>query len=246
MLCQYCIVWVVWNVLRTSCCSYVSSFLHFQGSAFQFQCMYAPPHSVKKCVVLCVKGLLCFVDPSLGPSSLDAPFRNIVLCPGVPKLFAMLFDKFHVGLWSSMTKLKLFLLLRHILPPAVMKTLSFIFSRENCRDFKNYPSCYKMRDTPFRKPASRVVCVENQVFFVDVRPVSMRHNADAICYLPFPFLGEFHYLNESRAIPNVAIDIIPFIFPYIGFRQFQSIWFTLLDLVRGIVTMRIVFSVAAA
>ena len=130
MLCQYCVVWVVWNVLKTSCCSYVSSFLHFQGSAFQFQCMYAPPHPVKKCVVLCVRGLLCFVDPSLGPSSPDAPFRNIVLRPSVPKLFAMLLDKFHIGLWSSMTKLKLFPLLRHILPPAVMKTLSFIFSRK--------------------------------------------------------------------------------------------------------------------
>ena len=41
----------------------------------------------------------------------------------------------------------------------------------------------------------------------------MRHNADAICFLPFPFRGEFHYPNESRAIPNVATDIIPFIFP---------------------------------
>ena len=81
MLCQNCVEWVVWNLLRTSCCSYVSSFLHFQGSAFQFQCMYAPPHPVKKCVVLCVRGLLCFVDPTLGPSSPDAPFRNIVLRP---------------------------------------------------------------------------------------------------------------------------------------------------------------------
>ena len=154
MFCQHWIVGVVWNVLWTTCCSYVSSFLYFQGSAFQFQCMYAPPHLVKKCVVFCVKGLLCFVDPSLGPSSPDAPFRNIVLRPSVPKLFAMLLDKFHVGLWFSMTKLKLFPLLRHILPPAVMKTLSFIFSREDCRDFKNYPSCYKMCDTLFRKPAS--------------------------------------------------------------------------------------------
>ena len=130
-------------MLRTTCCSYVSSFLHFESSAFQFQCMYAPPHPVKKCMVLCVRGLLCFVDPSLGPSSPDASFRNIVLRPGVPKLFAMLLDKFHVGLWSSMTKLKLSPLLRHILPPAVMKTLSFIFSREDCRDFKNYSSCTK-------------------------------------------------------------------------------------------------------
>ena len=41
----------------------------------------------------------------------------------------------------------------------------------------------------------------------------MRHNPDAICYLPYPFVGEFHYPNESRVIPNVAIDIIPFIYP---------------------------------
>ena len=69
-----------------------------------------------------------------------------------------------------------------------------------------------MCDTLFKKPASRVVCVENQILFVDVRPASMRHNANAICYLPYPFLGEFQYPNESRVIPNVAIDIIPFIF----------------------------------
>ena len=200
-------------MLRATCCSYVSSFLHFQGSAFQFQCMYAPPHPVKKCVVLCVRGLLYFVDPSLSPTSLDAPFRNIVQCPGLSKLFSMLLDRFHIRLWSSMTKLKLLPLLRHILPPNVMKTLSFIFSRKDCRDFKNYPACYKTCDALFRKPASRVVCVENQILFVDVRPVSMSHNADAICYLPFPFHGELHYPNDSRVIPNVATDIIPFIFP---------------------------------
>ena len=110
--------------------------------------MYAPPHPVKKCVVLCVKGLLSFVDPSLGPTSLDAPFRNIVQRPGVSNLFTMLLDKFQVGLWSSMTKLKLLPLLQHILPSAVMKTLSFIFSRKDCHDFKNYHLCYKCV-TPF-------------------------------------------------------------------------------------------------
>ena len=213
LLCQHWVVGVVWNVLRTTYCSYVSSFLHFQGSAFQFQCMYAPPHPAKKCVVLCVKGLLCYVDPSLGPTSSDAPFRNIVQRPGLSKLFAMLLDRFHVGLWSCMTKLKLFPLLRHILPLDVMKSLPFIFTREDCCDFKNYPACYKACDALFRKPASRVVCAANQILFVDVRPVSMRHNADATCYLPFPFHGKLHYPNESRVIPNVAIDIIPFIFP---------------------------------
>ena len=94
------------------------------------------------------------------------------------------------------------------LPTAVMKTLSFIFSRKDCRDFKNYPSYYKMCDIVFKKPASRVVCIENQILFVDVRPVSMRHNVDAICYLPYPFLGKFHYPNENRLIPNVVADII--------------------------------------
>ena len=222
---------VVWNVLRTTCCSYMSLFLHVQGSAFQFQCMYAPPHPIKKCVVLWVRGLLCYVDPSLGPTSPDAPFRNIVQRPGVSKLFTILLDRFHVGLWSSMTKLKMFPFLQHILPPDVIKTLSFIFSKEDCRDFKNYPVCYKTCDPLFRKPTSRVVCTKNQILFVDVCPISMRHNANAICSLSFSFHGELHYTNESRVIPNVATDIISLIFPL---HRFMIIWFTLLDLVRGI------------
>ena len=162
------------------------------------------------------------MDPSLGSTSPDIPFRNIVQCPGVPKLFTMLFDKFHVGLWSSMTKLKLIPLLQHILSAAIMKTFSFIFSRKDCCDFKNYPSYYKMCDTFFRKSASRVVCAENQIHFVDVRPLSMRHNADAICYCPYPFLREFHNPNESRVIPNVATNIIPFIFPLHRFASVEN------------------------
>ena len=58
-----------------------------------------------------------------------------------------------------------------------------------------------------------MVCAENQILFVDVRLVSMRHNVDVICYLPFLILGEFHYPNKSRVIPIVATNIIPFIFP---------------------------------
>ena len=130
-------------MLRTTYCLYVSSFCPIQGNSFQFQCIYASPHLVKKCVVLCIKGSLYFVDPSLGPTFPNAPFRNIVQRPGVPKLFTMLLDKFHIRLWSSLTKLKLFPLLQHIFPAAVMKTLSFIFSRENCHDFKNYPRVKK-------------------------------------------------------------------------------------------------------
>ena len=112
-----------------------------------------------------------------------------------------------------MTELKLIPLLRHILPPAVMKRLSFILARKDCHDYKKYPSYHKMYDTLFRKTASRAVCSENQILFVDVRPLSMRHNPVGICYLPYLFVGELHYPNESRVIPNVATDIIPFIYP---------------------------------
>ena len=112
-----------------------------------------------------------------------------------------------------MTKLKLFLLLWHILPAAIMKSLSFIFSMEDCHDFKKYSLCHKMYDTLLRKTASKVVCLENQILFVDFHQLSMRHNPIGICYLLYPFVGEFHYPNESRVIPNVATDIIPFIYP---------------------------------
>ena len=186
------------------------------------------------------------MDPSLGPTSPDVSFWNIVQRPGVPKLFAMLLDKFHVGLWSSMTKLKLFPLLRHILPPAVMKTLSFIFSREDYRDFKNYPLCYKMCDTLFRKPASRVVCAENQILFVDVCLVSMRHNVDAIYYLPFHFLGNSIIQTKVELFLMLQLKLFHLFFLYIGLPQVEIIWFTLLDLIKGILSLRKVFSVAAA
>ena len=95
-----------------------------------------------------------------------------------------------------------------------MKHLSFIFSREDCHDFKKYPSCHKMYDTLFRKTASKAMYSKNQILFVDIHPLSMRHNPIGICFLPYPFVGEFRYSNEStRVIPNVATDIIPFIYP---------------------------------
>ena len=143
-----------------------------------------------------------------------------------------------------MTELKLIPVLWHILPAAVMKRLSFIFSREDCHDFKKYPSCHKMYDTLFKKTASRVVCLENQIFFVDVRPVSMRHNPVGICYLPYPFVGEFHYPNESRVIPNIATDIIPSFIPCIGLPLLKSICYTLLELVKGTTSLRNIFNVA--
>ena len=95
-------------------------------------------------------------------------------------------------------------------------------------------------------------CAENRILFVDVCPVLMRQNADAICYLPFPFLGEFHYLNESGDISNVATNIIPFIFPLHRFASVEDYMVhtikpgQILNLVRGILPLRNVFSVGAA
>ena len=78
---------------------------------------------------------------------------------------------------------------------------------------KKYLSCHKMYDTLLRKTASTAVCSENQILFVDVRPLSMRHNPVGVCCLPYSFVGELYYPNESRVIPNVATDIILFIYP---------------------------------
>ena len=46
------ILGVVCIVLRLTYCLYVPLFRPFQGNVFQFQCMYALPHLVKKYIVL--------------------------------------------------------------------------------------------------------------------------------------------------------------------------------------------------
>ena len=136
---------------------------YVQGSIFQFHYMYALPHPVKKCIVLYVRGLLYFVNPNLGPSSPDAPFWNIFHCLGVTKLFVMLLEKFHIRLLSSMTKSKLFPLLQHIFVDNVIESLSFIFSKEDYQDFKNYLYCYKMCDILLMKTISRALCAKDQI-----------------------------------------------------------------------------------
>ena len=225
LCCDFILVWVlevVCILLRIIVCLYVSPFSSCSGQRLSIPVHVCSSSPDKKCIVLCVRGLLCYVDPSVSPIFPDATFRNIVQCPGVTKLFMMLLEKFHIGLWSSMTELKLIPLLRHILPVAIMKHLSFIFSREDCHDFKKYPLCHKMYDTLFRKTASKAMCIENQILFVDGRPVSMRHNHVGICYLPYPIVEELCYPNDSRVIPNVAIDIIPFNYPLHRFASVEE------------------------
>jgi hypothetical protein len=53
----------------------------------------------------------------------------------------------------------------------------------------------------------------DQVLMVDVSPVSLRRILDPAGYIPLPFMGELHFPNDSRVIPKISTDIIPFIYP---------------------------------
>ena len=131
-----------------------------------------------------------------------------------------------------MVELKLIPLLRHILPPAVMKRLSFILSRKDCHDYKKYPPCHKMYDTLLRKTASRAVYLENQILFVDVRPVSMRHNPVGICYLPYPLLESSTIRMRGELFQMLQLILYCSFIPCIGLPLLTSICCTLLDLVN--------------
>jgi hypothetical protein len=48
---------------------------------------------------------------------------------------------------------------------------------------------------------------------VNVCPLSLRRTPDTACYIPLPFVGDPSLPNDSRVIPNIATDIIPFIYP---------------------------------
>ena len=178
---------------------------------------FVQPHAVKKCIVLCVSGLLCYINPNVMPDRSNT-HRNVVKKPGVRKLFTMLFERFHVGLWSKMPMRDLKLLLNFILPEGVLDRLSFVFGREYCERPEHYPWSYKVLDTLYYKRHSRDVCKPDQVLLVDVSPLSLRRTPDSACYMPWPFQGDF--TASSRTIPNVATDIIPFIYPL---HQFESV-----------------------
>jgi hypothetical protein len=178
---------------------------------------FAQPHAVKKCIVLCVTGLLCFINPNVQPDHWNA-HQNVVRRPGLQKLFQMLFDRFHVGLWSKMPMKDLKPLLAFILPKGVLDRLSFVFGREYCERSDNFPYCYKLLRTLFSKRRSRDVCKPDQVLLVDVCPLSLRMTPDAACYMPWPFQGDI--TSASTIIPNVATDILPFIYPL---HKFQSV-----------------------
>ena len=178
---------------------------------------FAQPHAVKKCIVLCVTGFLCFINPNVLPDRWNA-HRNVVRRPSLRKLFGMLLERFHVGLWSKMPIQDLKLLLSFILPEGVVDRLSFVFGREYCERSENFPWCYKVLNTLYSKRHSRDVCKPHQVLLVDVSPLSLRRTPDAACYMPWPFQGDM--TSSSTIIPNVATDILPFIYPL---HKFQSV-----------------------
>ena len=170
------------------------------------------PHPFKKCVVLCVTGLLCFLDTSIQVDKWD-PHKNVIRRPGLTGMFVNLFEKFHVGLWSILPIEQLRPLLAHLLPLHILEKLAFVYGREYCLDSQKFPWCYKTLDTLFRKGPSKDLCAPDQVLMVDVRQVSLRRTPDTACYFPHPFVGDLNFPNDSRVIPNIATNIIPFIYP---------------------------------
>lgn len=160
-----------------------------------------------------MRGLLCYQDPKRKSQYPEAQFANIIRRPGLDKFFAMLLQKFHVGIWSSTNRWYLLRLLRHILPDGVEKRLAFIFSQSDARDFDWAKICYKRDTTLFRKDLSRAVCVKDQFLFVDVNPVALRMTPKVFSYLPHPFVGDLCFPNKSKVIPNIATDLLPFIYP---------------------------------
>jgi hypothetical protein len=176
----------------------------------------AQPHPTKKCVVLCVAGLLCYINPNVRPDRWN-PHRNVVKRPGLKKLFGMLFERFHVGLWSRMQSRDLIPLLNFLLPGDVISKISFIFGREYCEQREYYPWCYKVLRVLYSKRLSRPVRKPDQVLLVDVNPISLRKVPDSACYIPLPFQGSS---CRSGVISNAATDLLPFIYPM---HMFESV-----------------------
>ena len=112
-------------------------------------------------------------------------------------------------------------------------------------DYKKYPSCYKMYDTLLRKTAFRAVCSENQILFVDVRPLSMRHNPVGICYLPYPLLESSTIRMRVELFQMLQLILYCSFIPCISLPLLTSICCMLLDLVRGITLHRSIISVVA-
>ncbi len=69
--------------------------MSYSSALVQGDCLmdshFAQPHAVKKCIVLCVSGLLCYINPNVNPDRWNT-HRDVVKRPGVRKLFTMLFE----------------------------------------------------------------------------------------------------------------------------------------------------------
>jgi len=87
-------------------------------------------HYNKKCVLLYVTGLLRY-NQNVQPYSWNG-HQNVVKDRGLIKLFGMLLQKFHVGLWSKTPMQNLMPLLEYLLPKDMIYKISFIFGREYC------------------------------------------------------------------------------------------------------------------
>lgn len=123
----------------------------------------------KKCIILCVSGLLCFINPSIAPDRWDVDC-NVVKRPSLRKLLAILVERFYVELWCTMPVQNLKPLPSFILPCGVLDRL---FGREYCDCPENYLWCHKLLNTLYSKRHFNDVCKPDEVLLVNVSSLSL-------------------------------------------------------------------------
>lgn len=78
-------------------------------------------------------------------------FLNIVKCPGLKKLFNMLFSQFNVSLWLKMAIGVLKPLLAYILPEGILPRLSFVYNKKDLFSDYQFSWSYKLLSTLYSK-----------------------------------------------------------------------------------------------
>ena len=125
----------------------------------------------------------------------------------------MLFQRFHVGLWSKSPLRDLKPLLEFLLPEDAIRRITFIFGRGYSVNFENFRCCYKVLSILYSKCLFSSVCKPHGVLLVDVYPLSLLRARNLACYIPWPLFGDLSSSHMTGVIPNVAMDLLPFIYP---------------------------------
>jgi hypothetical protein len=175
--------------------------------------------NVKMVIVLSVNGLLCyeeydkFTPPPFNPN-------NIKVRPGLIQFFRLLFQYFHVGIWSCMLPIRLRKVMQYILPEDMRRQLLFVNGRNKCGQPGSYPYCFKKLNDLLRQRNAKEYCLPDKVLMVDDCRHRNVYNGDFACYFPISWMGERSLPNPRNVIPNICTALLPFIF---DLRRYSSV-----------------------